>query len=111
MEKNSKLDNKILEKQGDLLYTTLSEECAELIQACSKIQRKKYYGEGFKIDNLLEEIYDVELNIRLLKEQLIREPSLNITEEEINNKLKEWEKKKTEKLKKVFLEKGEKDNG
>ena len=111
MEKNSKLDNKILEKQGDLLYTTLSEECAELIQACSKIQRKKYYGEGFKIDNLLEEIYDVELNIRLIKEQLIREPSLNITEEEINNKLKEWEKKKTEKLKKVFLEKGEKDNG
>ena len=111
MEKNSKLDNKILEKQGDLLYTTLSEECAELIQACSKIQRKKYYGEGFKIDNLLEEIYDVELNIRLIKEQLIREPSLNITEEEINNKLKEWEKKKTEKLKKIFLEKGEKDNG
>lgn len=111
MEKNSKLDNEILEKQGDLLYTTLSEECAELIQACSKIQRKKYCGEGFKIDNLLEEIYDVELNIRLIKEQLIREPSLNITEEEINNKLKEWEKKKTEKLKKVFLEKGEKDNG
>ena len=111
MEKKSKLDNEILEKQGDLLYTTLSEECAELIQACSKIQRKKYYSEGFEIDNLLEEIYDVELNIRLIKEQLIREPSLNITEEEINNKLKEWEKKKTEKLKKVFLEKGEKDNG
>ena len=35
----------------------------------------------------------------------------DITEEEINNKLKEWEKKKTEKLKKIFLEKGEKDNG
>ena len=111
MNETEKLYNKILEKQGDLLYTTLSEECAELIQACSKIQRKKYYGEGFEIDNLLEEIYDVELNIRLIKEQLIREPSLNITEEEINNKLKEWEKKKTEKLKKVFLEKGEKDNG
>lgn len=111
MNEIQKLYQNILEKQGNLLYTTLSEECAELIQACSKIQRKKYYGEGFKIDNLLEEIYDVELNIRLLKEQLIREPSLNITEEEINNKLKEWEKKKTEKLKKVFLEKGEKDNG
>lgn len=111
MNEIQKLYQNILEKQGNLLYTTLSEECAELIQACSKIQRKKYYGEGFKIDNLLEEIYDVELNIRLIKEQLIREPSLNITEEEINNKLKEWEKKKTEKLKKVFLEKGEKDNG
>ena len=34
-EKNEKLYQNILEKQGDLLYTTLSEECAELIQACS----------------------------------------------------------------------------
>lgn len=101
-KETEKLYNKILEKQGTLLYTTLSEECAELIQACSKIQRKKYYGEGFEIDNLLEEINDVELNIRLIKKQLTREPSLNITEEEINNKLKEWEKKKTEKLKKFF---------
>ena len=108
-KETEKLYNKILEKQGTLLYTTLSEECAELIQACSKIQRKKYYGEGFEIDNLLEEINDVELNIRLIKKQLTREPSLNITEEEINNKLKEWEKKKTEKLKKIFLKKGEKE--
>ena len=108
-KETKKLYNKILEKQGTLLYTTLSEECAELIQACSKIQRKKYYGEGFEIDNLLEEINDVELNIRLIKKQLTREPSLNITEEEINNKLKEWKKKKTEKLKKIFLEKGEKE--
>lgn len=108
-KETEKLYNKILEKQGNLLYTTLSEECAELIQACSKIQRKKYYGEGFEIDNLLEEINDVELNIRLIKKQLTREPSLNITKEEINNKLKEWEKKKTEKLKKIFLEKGEKE--
>lgn len=108
-KETEKLYNKILEKQGTLLYTTLSEECAELIQACSKIQRKKYYGEGFEIDNLLEEINDVELNIELIKKQLTREPSLNITKEDIDKKLKEWEKKKTEKLKKIFLEKGEKE--
>lgn len=102
-KETEKLYNKILEKQGTLLYTTLSEECAELIQACSKIQRKKYYGEGFEIDNLLEEINDVELNIELIKKQLIREPSLNITKEDIDKKLKEWKDLKIQKLKKVFL--------
>ena len=103
MNETEKLYNKILEKQGTLLYTTLNEECAELIQACSKIQRKKYYGEGFEIDNLLEEINDVELNIELIKKQLIREPSLNITKEDIDKKLKEWKDLKIQKLKKVFL--------
>ena len=111
MRIDKELYTRIVDENRDTCLTIAMEECAELIQACSKIQRKKYYSEGFEIDNLLEEIYDVELNIRLIKEQLIREPSLNITEEEINNKLKEWEKKKTEKLKKIFLEKGEKDNG
>ena len=102
-KETEKLYDKILEKQGNLLYTTLSEECAELIQACSKIQRKKYYGEGFEIDNLLEEINDVELNIELIKKQLIREPSLNITKEDIDKKLKEWKDLKIQKLKNVFL--------
>lgn len=102
-KKTEKLYQNILEKQGNLLYTTLSEECAELIQACSKIQRKKYYGEGFEIDNLLEEINDVELNIELIKKQLTREPSLNITKEDIDKKLKEWKDLKIQKLKKVFL--------
>lgn len=102
-KETEKLYNKILEKQGTLLYTTLSEECAELIQACFKIQRKKYYGEGFEIDNLLEEINDVELNIELIKKQLTREPSLNITKEDIDKKLKEWKDLKIQKLKKVFL--------
>ena len=108
-KETEKLYNKILEKQGDLLYTTLSEECAELIQACSKIQRKKYYGEGFEINNLLEEINDVELNIELIKKQLIREPSLNITEDEINEQLQKWDEKKIQKLTKIFLKKGEKE--
>lgn len=102
-KETEKLYQNILEKQGNLLYTTLSEECAELIQACSKIQRNKYYGEGFEIDNLLEEINDVELNIELIKKQLIREPSLNITKEDVDKKLKEWKDLKIQKLKKVFL--------
>ena len=103
MEKNLKLYNTILEKQGNLLYTTLSEECSELIQACSKIQRKKYFNEDFDINNLLEEINDVELNILLIKRQLLREPTLKITEEEIKQRLKEWKEIKIKKLEKIFL--------
>lgn len=105
MEKNLNLYNTILEKQGNLLYTTLSEECSELIQACSKIQRKKYFNEDFDINNLLEEINDVELNILLIKRQLLREPTLKITEEEIKQRLKEWKEIKIKKLEKIFLSK------
>lgn len=105
MEKNLKLYNTILEKQGNLLYTTLSEECSELIQACSKIQRKKHFNEDFDISNLLEEINDVELNILLIKRQLLREPTLKITEEEIKQRLKEWKEIKIKKLEKIFLSK------
>ena len=36
------LYNNIIKKQGDLLYTTLAEECSELSQACCKINRKKF---------------------------------------------------------------------
>lgn len=105
MEKNLNLYNTILEKQGNLLYTTLSEECSELIQACSKVQRKKYFNEDFDINNLLEEINDVELNILLIKRQLLREPTLKITEEEIKQRLKEWKEIKIKKLEKIFLSK------
>lgn len=106
---NEKLYNKILEKQGDLLYTTLSEECAELIQACSKIKRKKYLGENFEkeVDNLLEEIHDVELNITLMKKQLTREPDLNLSQQDIDGQLKKWHFKKRQKLEKIFLDKKE----
>lgn len=112
-QEKHKLYNEILEKQGDLLYTTLSEECAELIQACSKIRRKKYLGENFKdeVDNLLEEINDVEFNITLIKEQLTREPNLEFSKEDINEQLKKWDIKKMQKLKKIFLDKKEKKDG
>ena len=98
-----KLKKAIVNQQGDLLYTTLAEECSELAQASSKIVRKKFYNQSFDIDNLLEEIYDVEMNIELIKEQLINEKLINVSMEEINEKLKEWERKKIEKISKIFL--------
>ena len=106
---DEKLYNTIVEKQGNLLYMTLSEECAELIQACSKIQRKKFFNKDFseEVDNLLEEIHDVEMNLFVIKEQLVREPSLNLTREDIESRLQEWHNLKIKKLEKIFLEKGE----
>lgn len=102
---NKELKNAILEQQGELLYTTFSEECAEVIQALSKIQRKKFYNEipMGEVDNLLEEINDVLINIDLIKEQLCREKSLNLTMKDIDETLKKWYDKKEEKLRKIFL--------
>ena len=99
------LKKAIIDKQGDMLYITLSEECAEVIQACTKIQRAKYHGKDFsdRVDNLLEEINDVLINIELIKCQLLNEESLNLTEEELNKRLEEWKQKKTEKCIKIFL--------
>ena len=37
---DKKLKDEIIKQQGELLYTTLGEECSEVIQACSKIIRK-----------------------------------------------------------------------
>lgn len=102
---NKELKNVILEQQGELLYTTFSEECAEVIQALSKIQRKKFYNKipMEEVDNLLEEINDVLINIDLIKEQLCREKSLNLTMKDIDKTLKKWYDKKEEKLRKIFL--------
>lgn len=102
---DKELENAILEQQGELLYATFSEECAEIIQALSKIQRKKFYNEIplEEIDNLIEEINDVQINIELMKEQLCREKSLNLKIEDIDKRLEEWHNKKIEKLKKIFL--------
>ena len=100
---DEKLKKAILEKQGNLLYTTLAEECSEIIQACSKIVRKKYYNQDFDIDNLLEEICDVELNLELIKDQLAREKSLNLSRQDIDKKIENWMKIKNEKVSKIFL--------
>ena len=102
---SEKLYNAILEQQGDLLYTTLSEECSELIQACSKIQRKKYYNADINpcLDNLFEEICDVELNLELIKRQILLEKDVNLTRQDIDFKIKQWERIKNEKISKIFL--------
>ena len=41
------LSNAILNKQGELLFTTLAEECTELAQACCKINRQKFYKKDY----------------------------------------------------------------
>ena len=99
------LKEEIVKQQGELLYTTLGEECSEVIQACSKIMRKKFYKENFDRNNLLEEICDLEINLELIKEQLCREKSLKLNKEDVDKKIEEWHFLKEEKLKKVFLKK------
>ena len=56
---DEKLKKAILEKQGNLLYTTLAEECTELAQACCKINRKKFLKQDFSkiLENFFEEIF------------------------------------------------------
>jgi NTP pyrophosphatase (non-canonical NTP hydrolase) len=100
---SKELKESIIKQQGDLLYTTLSEECSEVIQACSKIKRKQYYNEDFDIDNLLEEICDLEINLELIKEQLANEKSLNLTRKDIDKKIENWHNKKIEKISNIFL--------
>ena len=101
---DNELKNAILEWQGELLYSTFAEECAEIIQALSNIQRKKFCKEipCAEVDNLLKEINDVLINIDLMKEQLCREKFLNFIIEDIDKLIKDWQNKKEEKLKKIF---------
>lgn len=105
---DKELKDAIINQQGDLLYITFSEECAEVIQALSKIQRKQYYDDNFllEIDHLLEEINDVLMNIELIKEQLCKEYPMKengLTLKDIDNRLEQWNNTKVEKLRKIFL--------
>lgn len=102
------LKDAIINKQGELLYSTFSEECAEVVQALSKIQRKKYYDDDFtiEIDHLLEEMNDVLINIELMKEQLCREypmKSNGISVKDIENRMEQWNEEKMGRLRKIFL--------
>lgn len=97
------LEKKILEKQGDLLYTTLSEECAELIQACSKIVRAKAKNIEMSdelLDNLTEEIGDVELNLELIKKQIVKD--FDKSEKELKEEIRLSKNTKNWKLANVF---------
>lgn len=98
------LKEAILDKQGDLLYTTLSEECSELIKACSKIIRKKFYNEPLTekdFNNFFEEIGDVELNLECIKDQIARECS--ISRDSVDLEVWSWQEGKNKKLSDIFL--------
>lgn len=99
---NKELSDKIIETQGDLLFTTLSEECCELAQACSKISRCKFYKKDYLnvLDNFFEELCDLEINLELIKKQVIKDTKM--TEKEYNTYINTWKDIKQQKLKKIF---------
>lgn len=107
---DSNLKKAIIDTEGDLLYTTCIEECAELIQALSKIKRDLYFHKDMNVNhlnNVIEEIGDVKLNIELIEEQLIRDfPSFIEDKDKIKNY---YRLVKLNKLNNIFLKK-ENDN-
>lgn len=97
------LSKKIIEKQGDLLYTTLAEECTELAQACCKINRNKFLGKDIsdRLDNFFEEICDLQINLELIKKQVIQETGMS--SEEYDQYIKNWKDVKKDKLRNIFF--------
>lgn len=96
------LSNAILNKQGELLFTTLAEECTELAQACCKINRQKFYKKDYinVLDNFFEELCDLKINLDLIKQQIMKETG--ISSEEYEKNIEIWKEIKQEKLKKIF---------
>ena len=97
------LYDNMIKEEGNLLYTTLAEECSELSQACCKINRKKFFNKKLNVEdfeNLFEEISDVELNLKLIKIQIAQE--LDYSEKEIESFVSSWGDKKHLKLKEIF---------
>jgi len=84
-EKNS-LSMKAWQTFGSKQYFMVVEECAELIQATSKLFRKG--PQELILDNVAEEIADVEIMIRQLK---VAHPSLV-------DRVEEWEEQKLTRL-------------
>ena len=100
---NKELEDAIVEKQGDLLYTTLAEECTELAQVCCKINRKKFLKQDFTedLENFFEEICDVQINLQFIKQQVLKETGM--TDVEYEQFIKSWTKLKEDKLTDIFV--------
>ena len=100
---NKQLSNEIIKQQGELLFTTLAEECTELAQACCKINRRKYHKTNYLdvLDNFFEEICDIQINLDLIKKEVTKE--LDISESEYDTYIYKWEKIKEQKLNNIFL--------
>lgn len=100
---DKKLIDKIVEKQGDLLYTTLAEECTELAQACCKINRNKFLKKDISesLNNFFEEICDVQINLQAIKQQILKETGMSSVE--YDQYIKTWEYIKEDKLQNIFI--------
>ena len=106
---SKKLENSIVAKQGDLLYTTLAEECTELAQACCKINRKKFLKQDFYkiLENFFEEICDIKINLQCIKQQIMKETGM--TETEYEQYIDTWTRLKENKLTNIFIDSLEDD--
>ena len=78
---NEEICEKALHRYGHLFQLCMmEEECAELIQACTKVSR------GMSIQNLIEEIGDVENMIMQMKYDIKHLYKLDLDWEENRNK-------------------------
>ena len=89
MEKMKHLNQ--LDMRQQLLVVTM-EECGELVQACSKIlRRRELYGDTKYIKNLKEEIGDVYCMIKLMQEHdVVSWEELEERDKVKREKLKKW---------------------
>ena len=80
-----------LDARQQLMVVTM-EECGELVQACSKIlRRRELYGDTKYINNLKEEIGDVYCMIKLMQEwDIVSWEELEERDLVKREKLKKW---------------------
>ena len=80
-----------LDARQQLMVVTM-EECGELVQACSKIlRRRELYGDTKYINNLKEEIGDVYCMIKLMQEwDVVSWEELEERDLVKREKLKKW---------------------
>lgn len=81
---------KLCERQQLLVVT--AEECGELVQACSKLlRRRELYGDGEYVENLKDELGDVYTMIDLMVEwDVVSWTELEDRREVKRKKLSKW---------------------